>query len=576
MKRSIFLKIFHGYLLIIFLLFVSILLFAFHTIKNHYIDTLAYNLEKLGIALEPRIIPFLETQRYEELDSLVKKLGGKIDVRITIVDREGLVLADSEKDPQKMENHRDRPEIREAFRGETGKSMRYSITMKENMLYVALPIEKDGKIVGVLRESLFLKQIHNLLNKLKTRVFFISLFIVIFSVLGALFISRTLCLPIKKLSKASETLASGNFDVRVFLKNRDELRELADNFNYMAEKINETFTDLNLQKEELRNIISSIQEGLMVIEKSSRITRVNESIKKIIHAEEIEGKLYWEILTLKSVKLSDLIKKAMEMKMSIKEEVEIDDKIYLCGITYVVAKDEIIVILYDITELKKYEKMKRDFVANVSHELRTPLTAIYGYLETLEEDAKDIQKDYVQIIKKHTQRLTNIVQDLLILSELEQKRKIEFEYVKLKKIVENVLTIYERKAIEKGLKLKLTIEDNIDKIKGDSFQLEQLLINLIDNAIKYTEKDCIEILASKEKDFIKLEVRDTGIGIPEKDLPRIFERFYVVDKSRSRKLGGTGLGLSIVKHIVMLHNGKIDVKSTQGKGTIFTIWLPIS
>jgi two-component system phosphate regulon sensor histidine kinase PhoR len=533
-------------------------------------------LEKLGMTLEPRIIPFLEAQRYEELDSLVKELGKKIDVRITIVDSEGLVLADSEKDPQKMENHRDRPEIREAFRGETGKSMRYSITMKENMLYVALPMEKDGKIVGVLRESLFLKQIHNLLNKLKTRVFFISLFIVIFSVLGALFISRTLCLPIKKLSKASETLASGNFDVRVFLKNKDELRELADNFNYMAEKIKETFTDLNLQKEELRSVISSIQEGLMVIEKSSRITRVNESIKKIIHAEEIEGKLYWEILTLKSVKLSDLIKKAMEMKMSIKEEVEIDGKIYLCGITYVVAKDEIIVILYDITELKKYEEMKRDFVANVSHELRTPLTAIYGYLETLEEDAKDIQKDYVQIIKKHTQRLTNIVQDLLILSELEQKRKIEFEYVKLKKIVENVLTIYERKAIEKGLKLKLKIEDSIDKIKGDSFQLEQLLINLIDNAIKYTEKDGIEILASKEKDFVKLEVRDTGIGIPEKDLPRIFERFYVVDKSRSRKLGGTGLGLSIVKHIVMLHNGKIDVKSTQGKGTIFTIWLPIS
>ncbi|HDN97657.1 MAG TPA: PAS domain-containing sensor histidine kinase, partial [bacterium] len=315
-----------------------------------------------------------------------------------------------------------------------------------------------------------------------------------------------------------------------------------------------------------------LEEGLLVLDKKGKIILFNDSFKKIVQVNP-EGKFWWEVL--RNPAIGQLIEKAKEEKRISSQELELNEKVFLCSFVFIPSKEELIIVLHDITEFKKLEKIKKDFVVNVSHELRTPLTAIKGYVETLEDEIKGSSKHYLDIIKKHTERLINIVSDLLLLSELEEKGLTQIkENVDLKEIADNVCKIFEQRAKEKGLELKLVCERDSIVIKGDPFKLEQMFINLIDNAVKYTEKGEVNVLLKQNDKEVIVKVKDTGIGIPKEHLDRIFERFYVVDKSRSKKLGGTGLGLSIVKHIVLLHNGKIDVKSTPGKGTEFTITFP--
>ena len=572
-KRSIFSRIFTGYLLIVFVLSGLILVFSFKTIKDHYIDTFTGNLKNLGIILNLKITPLLEENRRGELDSFVKKLGKEINTRITVIAPDGKVYADSEKDPASMENHRGRPEVIQALECGVGRSLRYSSTVKEEMLYVAMPVEKEGKIIGVVRVSIFLKQIKVLLQDLRRRILEVAFLAMIVSLLGAALFSRSLSRPVRDLARASHRVASGDFNVRVFLKSEDELGDLAESFNYMTEKIKTLFADLSLQKEELDSIIFSIQEGLLVLDSEGKIVLSNESFRRIIQEDTIEGKFYWEVV--RESRLGELVEKVRNMKKNLTGEVELNGRNYLCSATFLSFREGIIVILHDITEFKRLEKIKKDFVVNVSHELRTPLTAIKGFVETLGEEIDQKQKHYLEVIKKHTDRLINIVQDLLLLARLEKKKvELEWEEVNLKNLIEEMVRIFEERIREKNLALKLNIEGDVGSIKGDAFKLEQMFINLIDNAVKYTEKGEIKISLQRKNQQVRIEIQDTGIGIPTEHLERIFERFYVVDKSRSRKLGGTGLGLAIVKHIVLLHNGEINVESTPGVGSKFIVFLP--
>jgi len=275
------------------------------------------------------------------------------------------------------------------------------------------------------------------------------------------------------------------------------------------------------------------------------------------------------------VTFEELVKTVRENKRNQSEELEVGGKVYLCSATFVALREQIVIVFSDITEAKNMEKIKKDFVVNVSHELRTPLTAIKGFAETLEDEAGENLKNYAGVIKRNTDQLINIVQDLLLLSELEEKgSKLESEEVDLKHLVDNVIRIFKSRLAEKGLDFHLKVEDGLPVIKGDAFKLEQMFINLLDNAIKYTEKGRIVVALKRKVETVEIIVEDTGIGIPQEHLARIFERFYVVDKSHSKKLGGTGLGLSIVKHIVLAHKGTIDVKSSLSRGTTFTVRLP--
>lgn len=574
MKRSLFFKIFSGYILIILAISSLFLLFSFRSIRENYINLLTDDLENLALSMELKVIHFLKDKNYKELDSLIKNLGERIDTRITVINPEGVVLADSKKDPKLMENHATRPEVLKALYGKTGSSLRSSTTIKKEMLYVAIPVYEKGELLGILRVSLFLEQIRILLNSIRMNIVWVIVTIIILSLIGAFFFSKSLTSPITELVRASSKVAGGDFDVKIYLKGRDELQTLVDSFNNMIARIKELITELAQQKDALNAIITSIAEGLIVLDKKGKILLSNESFKKIAGNPSVNGKLYWEVI--RESKLSELIRDIEKEKCGIVREIEIKDRNYLCSITFLDGEEEFVLTLHDITEMHEMERIKKDFVVNVSHELRTPLTAIKGYMETLEESIDVENKRYVEIALRHTDRLIKIVKDLLALSELEESSfKLELEEVDLEKILSDILIIYENDIKDKELKLVFEYDKKLPTIKGDSYKLEQMFINLLENAIKYTDEGEIKITVKSEDKMVKIELSDTGIGIPEGHIHRIFERFYVVNKSHSRKLGGTGLGLSIVKHIVLLHNGTINVESTQGEGTTFIITLPI-
>jgi two-component system phosphate regulon sensor histidine kinase PhoR len=505
----------------------------------------------------------------------LKDFGREIDTRITVINREGVVLADSDEDPEVMDNHGFRPEIMTAYSGGIGQSIRFSNTVKEDMLYVAMPITREGEITDVLRISLYVRDINYFLSSLRKNIWIFGAIIILISLISAMLFSRSLARPLQELSAASRRIAAGDFNTKVFLKKRDELRDLSESFNFMTEHIKNLFDELSRKKEHLNSILLSMEEGLMALDKESKIFMTNKSFEKLAKIEDVEGKHFWEVI--RDPDLMELVEKVKTEKKNFTKEIELDSRFYLASATFIPSPEEMVITFHDITEIRNVEQVMKDFLVNVSHELRTPLTAIKGFVETLEAETDKKSKYYVDIVKRNTERLINIVDDLLIQSQLEEKYvKIEVEDVDIEQLIKNVLKIFDQNLKEKGLSATLHRDESFPKtIKADFFKLEQMFINIIDNAVKYTEKGGITIyLRSLDKNVI-LEFLDTGIGIPQEELPRIFERFYVIDKSRSRRLGGTGLGLSIVKQITVLHSGEVLVESTPGEGTKVTIRLPI-
>jgi len=572
-KGSIFRQIFGGHLIIILLLTLSFGLSISHLIESFSFDLLKRHLKNLAYGLKPQVQGLILRGDYGTLNSLARKVGETTGVRITIIDPQGVVLADSEEDPAFMENHGDRPEVIMAMAGRVGSSLRWSATLKEEMLYVAIPM-KLTEGVAVLRTSFFLRDVNQFLGAFKKRVTVVAVALGLFSLIYAFFSSKRLSDPIKELVQATSRVAQGDFDVRVLPKGRGELGELAERFNEMAAKLKELFQENLQRKEELERIFSSLEDGLLVLDREGKVIFFNKKAQEILEGKELSDRSFWEI---GDPAFRETISRVRKTEGNLAEELEISGGVFLLSATYLPTTGQILVLLHDITHLRRMQELKRDLVANVSHELRTPLTAIKGFLEAFEdEDSREARSHYLEIIKKHVDRLTNIVQDLLVLSELEDKKtKLDLEDVDLKALLQEVLRPFEEKAKKKGLTLKVDFDPGLPPIKADPFRLQQAFFNLIDNAVKYTEQGEIRISTKGKADHVEIEVADTGIGIPKEHLPRIFERFYVVDKSRSRRLGGTGLGLSIVKHIVLLQGGEIDVESTPGVGTRFRVRLPL-
>jgi len=570
-------KIFAGYLLIIVILTGLILFFTYRNVSNQYVKSITDNLFKINSSLHFAVLNHFENNNLDRLDNYVKKLGKKIRVRITIVDSLGNVIADSERDPKTMENHRQRPELQPIFEGKLyGTAERYSTTVHKEMIYVAEPIfSSRNQFLGAIRVSIFRHEAKQLINKLNLEILQIALIMIVLSLLGVLVFVRTLTKPINQISLASRKVAQGDFDVKINIKGRDEIYELAQNFNNMTEKLKELFSEVIRQKDELNTIIKAIQDGLVAFDTTGKVLVANRGFCNVISNDDILDKNIYEITDIES--LRDIFKEVLSSGSSFTKEICIDKRHFICSANFIQTKKEIVLLFHDITEFKKLEQLKKDFVVNVSHELRTPLTAIKGFIETLEDELQGSFNHYIDIIKRHTNRLINIVQDLLLLSELEQPNtKLIKTSVDLNIIIDNVLKIFEQKLKEKNLQIQVSYKSHYPKLVVDIFKMEQVFINLIDNAIKYSDSGTIEINCSYDENYAYISVKDNGIGISKEDQERVFERFYIVDKSRSKKFGGTGLGLSIVKHIILLHNGEITVESEKGKGTTFKIKLPLS
>jgi two-component system phosphate regulon sensor histidine kinase PhoR len=576
MKKTFFYRTFSGYLVLIICLVILIVGFLYDSVRRDFIESRIAGLQDLNTGLIVSIVPLLSQNNNVEMDNLTKSLGKQLNARITVIDTTGKVIADSDSDPHAMKNHRHRPEIEAALSGKIGQARRFSTTVEKDMLYVASPIIINNQAVAVIRTSVYLSNVESQMRHILGRIIKIALVVIMLALSAAFLLARSYSKPVSALAKAARQIADGNLETRVNLQTNDEFVELSDSFNAMAIELKRLLADIAHQRDELQTIVSAVPSGLLVLTADGRVSFFNREFQKITTLKELQDKHYWEIL--REPQFTDFVKAVQEKCAENTREISISDKTYLCSATALTAGGEIVLIFSDISELKAVQRLKRDFVVNVSHELRTPLTAIKGFVETLQEEAAEKQVDehrYLTIIARHTERLINIVNDLLTLSETEDKNHLELEPLDLPNLLRDTVKIFEERLKAKKLEIVIEADATLQTIKADSFKLQQVFINLLDNAIKYTEKGQITIRTQRQNGEVRITVADTGCGIPSEHLSRIFERFYVVDKARSRQLGGTGLGLAIAKHIVLLHNGRIDVISEAGKGTQFIITLPV-
>jgi len=507
----------------------------------------------------------------KEIDRFVKSVDSLLNLRITLVAPDGKVFAESRSDAFLLENHRNRPEIQQAINDGEGWSIRFSKTLNTDYIYFAKKIYLPDSNYLILRVSLPKGNLNTFFLDLQRNITII--FVILFGsvVLLSYILSKQLTKPIIEVMEASKKVASGRFDIQLDERGETELALLKRNFNEMVSEMKRSFEELTEQRNFMKNLVESIDQALAIINPDCSISFANQNYKNIILDDS-------HSVSFKDERISEQIKSAFENKSNSSIEIEIDNKAYISTVKVLGSGNQILHLLYDISMLKKVENIKKDFVANVSHELRTPLTAIKGYIETLEEEVPFEQLRYVETIKKNTERIIHIVDDLLTLMSLEDaSSKLIVGEVDLNELINQIIPTFKHKLEEKNLKIEVICEPDFPKIYADAFRLEQVFINLVDNAIKYSEKGTIRIeLSRKDEDTVKIIVSDEGIGIPLEHQDRIFERFYTVDKSHSRRQGGTGLGLSIVKHIILLHDGNIQVSSEPGKGTKFIIHLPIS
>jgi two-component system phosphate regulon sensor histidine kinase PhoR len=572
MKNTLFLRIYGGFCLIIVAAAAVILLFSFKTIRSSYLDDQAAHLGSLAEILKPRALAGLK-EKPEALEAFVRDLGPRIRARITVVDASGAVLADSEEAPDQMESHQYRPEVFLSLKGETARAVRRSSTVKADMLYMSFPLIEDGKVVGALRLSRFMKDIDGLLAQLRWRIVGMALAVMAVVFLVMLLFSRSISGPVREFITASRKVAGGDFEAKIALRHKGEFEDFARSFNTMTADLRSMFVASTERREELDSILSSVQDGLLVIDRDDRIVLINEKFRSAVADPSPEGRYYWEIV--RGTRFTELVRRVKEGRTKASDEVVLRDRSFLCAAAFLPSRERVVVAIHDLSEIRDAERMKKDLVLNASHELRTPLTAIKGFVEALEEKAEGEARGYLEIIGRNTDRMIGIVRDLMTLAEIEDRGgKLEASDVDMRALAGSVLELFKAKAGSKGVRLELEADPALPALRGDAFKLEQMLVNLVDNALKATENGSVTVALSGKDGEFRIEVRDTGMGIPEEHLPHIFERFYVVDKSRSRKLGGTGLGLSIVKHVVLAHGGRVSVSSRPGKGSAFTVVVP--
>ncbi len=508
--------------------------------------------KRITLAIRPQLQSLIEKGKLREIPLFLKRAEDQFKIRFSVIAPSGKIISPSFKKNKKNSQQQ---------------------TKMGQIIFYTLPVTLGSNATWYIVASSDSKTLNpSLFQSLKVKIASLILATILLALIISYFLAKYFSEPVRDLKKAADSISHEEFDARVKTMRNDELGELGESFNRMSEKLKELFLSLKERERELETIIEFLNEGLAVIDTTDRIKIANGSFKGFTKTDWKE-KFYWEILN--SPELIQSIEEARKNHKPLLSETEIKGKDFLLSVTPIPVTGEIIVLLRDITEMRKLEIIKKDLIANVSHELRTPLTAIKGYAETLEEEIPSELKKYVNVIIKNSERLINLVNDLTTLSKIEKSEKNEKEFVDvdLGEVTTGVFSLMKSLAEKKGLNLKIEIKGD-PVIKGNPDNLNQMLINLVDNAIKYTDQGEVKIEVEDKEDEVILKVSDTGIGIPESEIPRIFERFYVIDKSRSRKSGGTGLGLSIVKHVVLSHNGKIEVKSKQGEGSQFSIKFP--
>jgi two-component system phosphate regulon sensor histidine kinase PhoR len=580
LKNRLLYRILAGYVALILATAIVMGLMYARQIKTELIDGI-----KNDLIAQARISALLGTGDIE------RKLSNLADIsrsRVTLIDASGRVKADSEKDLAEMDSHLNRSEIQEARIKGQGEAIRYSRTLGVDMLYIAFPVTEGSEVTGYIRFARPLFEVRKSIDQQYTYIYKCLLIAIIPSFVIAFLLVRRFISPIEKVISYTHKVSGGESLGTLLVEANDDVGQLEKDINRMVLEHQERVRVADQDKAQLEAAFASMTEGVLVINNQDRIEFLNRSLKDVLGNEGITDILDKTPLeAFRNVELQDALDLFRDSGTPVLRKINLgQEEPIILDVTISAVqglpegKQKTMMVFHDVTRLKKLEKIREDFVANVTHEIKTPLTAIIGFIETLEDGAineEETAKRFLHIISENAHRLERLVDDLLVLSSIELgEMKLRIENVSIADAIDNVLPMFETKAADKSLAIDKKISDKLPFIGADRDKLAQILVNILDNAIKFTPSGGkISIAALQdEKGFVVVRVMDTGIGIPKMEILRLGERFYRVDKTRSRELGGTGLGLSIVKHLMRAHNGSVDIESQVGKGTTVSLSFP--
>lgn len=576
------------YLLLLLVALGVVFFLGLRITRHNYYEHVYQTLRTEGLMASTQVRDDLVEGHSGPLDAHCVYLWNITGTRFTVIDTNGVVLGDSDEQPAAMDNHADRPEVAEALQARIGRYTRYSVTQQRDLMYVAVPVEVSDRVVGVVRTALPLKLLEERLSGLAGLIALGLTTVGLLSMLGSVFVSRRISRPVIRMTRAAEAFAQGDLQQRIPVPETDELARLAEALNAMAGQLDERLRTIREQRHQQQAVWSSMVEGLLAVDHDQRVLEINDALAQLLALDPAWARGRSILEVVRNLELQAFVTRTLDADEPLEETITLrrreDLHLQLCG---TVLRDEdgkrmgALIVLNDISRIRRLEKVRSDFVANVSHELRTPITSIKGFVETLLDGADDdpgTARHFLQIVGRQANRLNAIIDDLLSLSRMEQDRRpdaMECRRQPIAEMLDAALQLVRPGAAEHGIHLVCSCPDDLQaEINADL--LEQAVVNLVDNAVKYSPDSAeVHIRAGAEDGDLRISVEDHGPGISEEYQERIFERFYRIDKARSRALGGTGLGLAIVKHIAQVHRGGISVTSRLGQGSCFVLRVPL-
>ena len=600
-RPRLFWRIYATYLVVVLLCTASVGFYAVRSARSFYFAHTERELLARAQLVRADVDAHYGATTGQPLQDFVTSLGRASSTRITVIAAGqpgvavGTVVADSDvSDLSTMANHINGPdyraEIHAALKGGIGLAIRPSPTLGVNMMYLALPLREGGRIVDVVRVAVPLTAVNEALDSLYTRIIVSALLVALVAAGIGLYVSRRISGQMREIKAGAERIAAGDFSHEVIVPRTEEFAVVAESLNQMASELDDKLRTLTRERNEREAVLSSMVEGVLAVDTEERVIAVNAAAARLLDTEpaEAEGRSIQEVV--RNPDLQRVVAQTLSGQRPVEADVVMrvgaEDRDLQANGTLLHADHDTgsvvgaVVVLNDVTRLKRLEAVRRDFVANVSHELKTPVTSIKGFAETLEDGALDdpeAARSFVRIIAGQADRLNSIIEDLLALSTLEQSQDsplLQIEEADLCDVIAVALDVCGPKADAKHVRLRETCPGSLLAPISPPL-LEQAVVNLVDNAVKYSQEgSTIDIVLEETSDELVVSVIDKGLGVAREHLPRLFERFYRVDSARSRDLGGTGLGLAIVKHIAQIHGGRVSVDSVVGHGSTFRIHLP--
>lgn len=583
MGKSLFHKLLASYLVIILVTLGAVGLMFSELFTNYYFKAKEQELITRGQEVSDILTDYIKQgMPASSIDLVLMALDRSLNARAFVIDSSGQIVATSAGRHAPRGMFLNAGEASQVLQGKVVSWRGFSPRFNEMMVSAAVPIQIDDQTVGALVLNTSFVDITPAVKMVRGLIIYAAVVAVILAMVIGYYLSKSISRPLRRMSQVTREMSLGNFAQQIEVTSRDEVGQLAQNFNELARTLDNTITALRLEKDKVENVLKNMAEGVLAVDNQNRIIMANGQAARTLAFKggEFKGRMLTEVVSYPAI--NELFNDVLREKQPLTAEFRLSGNRFILAHASPLRENGetfgAVAVLQDISGLRQLEELRRDFVANVSHELRTPLTSIQAFVEALMDgivEDPDTQSQYLQVIHEETLRLKRLIQDILDLSLMESgKVKWQVMPLNLKEITLRVLEKLRPQMEDKSLQMETNIADELPPALGNDDRIEQVLINLIHNAIQFTpEGGKIEIKAGSCGDEIRMSITDNGEGIPEEDIPYIWDRFHKVDKSRARGQGGTGLGLAIVKHIIDVHGGRVEVESKPGRGSTFTFYL---